>query len=278
MTHRFATALMAAVCFGALCMNAPCATAVAAPAAGTDINPATGQPANQAGGANSSAMPAADAQGGDKVTDAIKDKFSQRFAAQVTAVRRTPYSGVFEVQIGMDLVYTDQAVTWVMQGPLIDAMTRRDVTAERLQQLSHVDFDKLPLNLAVKEVNGAGKRRIAIFADPNCVYCKQLHKTLEKVDDLTVYTFLLPILTPDSKVKVKNVWCAADRTRVWNNWMRRGIVPPTVADCAVPVDQWMALARKLMVKGTPAIFFTDGSRADGALDLDQLTEKLQSIK
>ena len=149
----------------------------------------------------------------DPVADAVKDRFRQRFSGMdVTAVRRTPY-GLFEVQLGMDLIYTDEKVTWVMEGPLIDAMTRRDVTRESQEKLSAVTFDQLPLDLAIKQVKGDGSRKVAIFEDPNCGYCKQLRKTMESVDNVTIYTFLYPILSPDSKIKVRDVWCARTRAR-----------------------------------------------------------------
>ena len=157
----------------------------------------------------------------DPVADAVKDRFKQRFTGMdVTAVRRTPY-GLFEVQLGMDLIYTDEKVTWVMEGPLIDAMTRRDVTREAQEKLGTIPFDQLPLDLAIKQVKGDGSRKVAIFEDPNCGYCKQLRKTMEDVDNITVYTFLYPILSPDSNVKVRDVWCSKDPGKAWDDWMLR---------------------------------------------------------
>lgn len=209
----------------------------------------------------------------DPVADAVKERFRQRFTGMdVTAVRRTPY-GLFEVQLGMDLIYTDEKVTWVMEGPLIDAMTRRDVTREAQEKLGSIPFDQLPLDLAIKQVKGDGSRKVAIFEDPNCGYCKQLRKTLEDVDDITVYTFLYPILSPDSNVKVRDVWCSADPGKAWDDWMLRGQKPAT-ANCSVPEDKLLALGKQLMVRGTPTMFFADGSRTSGALPLDQLKARL----
>ncbi|MDF3848221.1 DsbC family protein [Achromobacter denitrificans] len=209
----------------------------------------------------------------DPVADAVKDRFKQRFSGMdVTAVRRTPY-GLFEVQLGMDMIYTDEKVTWVMEGPLIDAMTRRDVTRESQERLSAVTFDQLPLDLAIKQVKGDGSRKVAIFEDPNCGYCKQLRKTLEDVDNLTVYTFLYPILSPDSKTKVRDVWCAKDQGAAWDDWMLRG-KKPAAANCEVPEDKLLALGQQLMVRGTPTLFFADGTRTSGALPLEQLKARL----
>ncbi|CAB3667489.1 putative thiol:disulfide interchange protein DsbC [Achromobacter mucicolens] len=209
----------------------------------------------------------------DPQSAAVKERFQQRFSGMnVTTVRRTPY-GLFEVQLGMDLIYTDEGVTWVMEGPLIDAATRRDVTRESQEKLSAVTFDQLPLDLAIKQVKGDGSRKVAIFEDPNCGYCKQLRKTLEDVDNLTVYTFLYPILSPDSKVKVRNVWCAKDQGKTWDDWMLRGKTP-AAANCDVPEDKLLALGQQLMVRGTPTLFFADGSRISGALPLDQLKARL----
>ncbi|OZI47332.1 disulfide bond formation protein DsbC [Bordetella genomosp. 5] len=210
----------------------------------------------------------------DPVADAVKSRFKERFKNfDVTAVRRTPY-GLFEVQLGMDLIYTDEGVNWVMEGPLIDAASRRDVTQERQEQLGQVSFDQLPLDLALKQVRGKGTRKVAIFEDPNCGYCKQLRHTLEDVDDVTIYTFLYPILSPDSTTKVRDVWCASDPAKTWDDWMLRGKRPASV-QCDAPVEQMVSLGKQLMVRGTPTIFFADGSRASGALPIEQLQERLK---
>ncbi|KOF54088.1 MULTISPECIES: DsbC family protein [unclassified Achromobacter] len=209
----------------------------------------------------------------DPASEAVKERLGQRFPGMaVTAVRRTPY-GLFEVQLGMDLIYTDEKVTWVMDGTLIDAMTRRDVTRESLERLSAVSFADLPLDLAIKQVKGNGARKVAIFEDPNCGYCKQLRKTLEDVSDVTIYTFLYPILSPDSKTKVRDVWCADNPGQAWDDWMLRGKRPAT-AQCDAPEDKLLALGQRLMVRGTPTLFFADGSRVSGALPLDQIKARL----
>ncbi len=209
----------------------------------------------------------------DPVAEGVRKRFADRFPGMdVTAVQRTPY-GLFEVQLGMELVYTDEDVRWVMQGTLVDAMTRRNVTAERQEKLGEVPLAELPLDLAVKQVRGNGKRRVAIFEDPNCGYCKQLHKTLETLDDVTIYTFLYPILAPDSSVKSRDIWCSSDPARAWNDWMIRGKTPASKS-CDTPTEQVLALGKRLMVRGTPTMFFEDGSRVSGAMPLDQFQARL----
>jgi thiol:disulfide interchange protein DsbC len=215
----------------------------------------------------------APAQPGAGDTDRVAALFAQRFPdLSVTAVRRTPY-GLYEVQVGMDLLYTDANVGWVMEGPLIDAVTRRDVTRERQERLGAVPFDQLPLNLAVKKVNGNGSRVVAIFEDPNCGYCKQLRHTLEDLPDLTVYTFIYPILAPDSRVKARDIWCSTQPGQAWDDWMVRGKLPPP-GNCNAPIDQVLALGQRLMVRGTPTLFFADGTRVSGALPRDELLAHL----
>lgn len=214
---------------------------------------------------------------GSSSPDQVADLFRQRFPdLAITAVRRTPY-GLFEVQVGMDLIYTDDKVGWVMEGPLIDATTRRDVTRARQEQLGAVAFDQLPLNLAVKRVTGDGSRVVAIFEDPNCGYCKQLRHTLEDVPNLTVYTFIYPILAPDSRVKARDIWCSKQPGVAWDDWMVRGKLPPT-ANCDAPIDQVLALGQRLMVRGTPTLFFADGTRVSGAMPLDELLAHLDKNK
>ena len=202
--------------------------------------------------------------------------FEQRFPGiHVNAVRVTPMTGIFEVQVGMDLLYTDAQVDYVLQGSMIDAHARRDLTAERLETMQQVAFDSLPLDHAIKQVKGAGARKVAVFEDPNCGYCKQLHRTLEDVDNVTVYTFLFPILTPDSMTRSRDIWCAADPAKAWKAWMLNG-QDPAKAECDTPIQDNLALGRKLNVQGTPALFFADGTRVNGALPLGALKKKLDA--
>ena len=210
----------------------------------------------------------------DQRTEQVKERFRERFGNMpVTEVRHTDF-GLFEVQLGSSLVYTDEPVTFVLDGHLIDASTRADVTEQRLEVLSRIDFDDLPLSLAITQVRGDGSRRMAIFEDPNCGYCKQLRRNMEGINDLTIHTFLLPILSADSTEKVKNVWCAEDQNAVWDDWMLLGVEPPA-ASCEAPIDDFLSLARSLNIEGTPAIFFEDGSRVPGAISQEALVKRLE---
>ncbi|NYT82661.1 DsbC family protein [Alcaligenaceae bacterium] len=224
------------------------------------------------------AAPAAVLSTHDKATpDSVRAAFRERFPGiEVSSVERTKFPGLFEIRIGMDFVYTDAQVDYILQGALIDAKSRRDLTAERVDELTRVAFTDLPLELAVKQVKGDGSRQMAVFEDPNCGYCKRLHQTLKDIDNTTVYTFLFPILSPDSSTKARNIWCAKDQAATWRAWMIDGKTPPE-AQCDTPVETVLALGRKLMVQGTPAIIFADGSRVNGALPLDALKKKLDAL-
>ncbi|WP_415833866.1 DsbC family protein [Kerstersia similis] len=204
---------------------------------------------------------------------AVGQRFAQRFdGVQPDGVRSVGY-GLYEVQVDDSLFYTDADVSYLMQGYLVDAATRRNLTQERMEQLSAIDFDQLPLELAIKQVHGDGSRKLAIFEDPNCRYCKQLRQTLAGIDNVTVYAFLLPILSQDSHEKSQAVWCAKDPAAAWDAWMVKGIAPQA-GNCDAPLDQLLALGKRLNVRGTPAIFFEDGTRAPGALPADELRARL----
>lgn len=207
---------------------------------------------------------------------AVLERFKERFGNMpISSVRQLPF-GIFEVQLGNSLLYTDEMVQYVMDGHLIDAQTRTDLTQARLDELARVDFDALPFDLAIKQVRGDGSRRIAIFEDPNCGYCKQLRKTMEGIDDLTIYTFLFPILSADSTQKVRDVWCAEDSGKTWDDWMLNGKVPSR-SECDAPITEMLNAGRQLMVQGTPAVFFEDGSRVPGAMSREQLIGKLGTV-
>lgn len=194
-------------------------------------------------------------------------------APKVESVRKLGALGLYEVQLDGDLIYTDEKVSYVFLGEVVDAKTRKNLTEERKQKLAQIKFSDLPLDLAVKQVKGNGKRVLATFEDPNCSYCKKLAKELQGVSDVTIYTFVYPILSPDSSEKAKNLWCAADRAKAWNDLMLNGQTPVT-ANCDHPTDKVVAMGRKLNVRGTPTMFFADGSRAPGYMPAAMLEKAL----
>ena len=199
---------------------------------------------------------------------------------KVDQVTKTPYLGMFEVRVGKDIFYTDAQAKYMFVGRILDAESSRDFTKERMDEISKVKFSDLPLDQAMKVVKGNGKRVIAVFEDPNCGYCKKFRKTLQEVDNTTVYTFMYNILAPDSSVKSKNVWCSADRHKAWDDWMLNGKLPATAAASCVdtPNDKVLALGQKLNVTGTPTIIFADGSRIPGFIDAKALEAKFASVK
>jgi thiol:disulfide interchange protein DsbC len=199
---------------------------------------------------------------------------------KIDAIRETPYAGLYEIRIGNEIRYTDKTGTYLFAGHIFNLKTKEDVTQARIDDVSRIKFSDLPLELALKTVKGNGKRVVAIFEDPNCGYCKKFRQqTLSKVDNVTVYTFMYNILSPDSTVKSRNIWCAADRNRAWDEWMLSGKQAPAApAGCTAPNDKVLALGNKLGLQGTPAIFFADGSRIPGAIDVAAMEEKFASIK
>lgn len=215
-------------------------------------------------------------------TDAIKKLIEPRLGAnvKVDSVTETPYSGLYEVRIGSDILYTDKTATYLVNGHIFNLTTGADLTRERIEELTKIKFSDLPLDKALKTVKGDGSRVIAVFEDPNCGYCKRLRQTtLKETDNVTIYTFMYNILSEDSFVKSKNVWCAPDRQKAWDDWMLNGKVPATAAaGCESPNDEVLALGRKLAIQGTPAIFFADGSRIPGAIDTKALEDKFSKLK
>lgn len=194
--------------------------------------------------------------------------------AKVDAVRKLGVLGLYEVQIGGDLMYTDEKATHIIIGQIIEPKTQKNLTQERLDKLAQIKFSDLPTDIAIKQVKGNGKRVIATFEDPNCGYCKKLAKELQTVNDITIYTFLHPILSPDSLDKSKAIWCAPDRAKAWNEYMLGGKAPDAGKCDTSGLDKSMALARKLNIRGTPAIFLVDGTRIPGYLPAAKLEEAM----
>ncbi len=208
----------------------------------------------------------------------VKKAIEAKLGSKVASVSKSPYLGLYEVYAEGQILYTDEKITAILAGTLIDGATMKNVTAERLQKLAAIKFSELPLELAVKRVHGDGKRVLASFEDPNCGYCKKLAKEMAKLDNVTLYTFLYPILSPDSLVKSKQIWCAADKGKAWNDWMLEGRAPPGNGDCDTSaVQKTVELGRKLNISGTPTIFFADGERVPGAVPLAKIEKKLEEM-
>jgi len=182
--------------------------------------------------------------------------------------------------VGDDVFYTDEKAQFLFVGNVMDLKTHKNLTKARLEGMHSMNFTDLPFDLAFKQVKGNGKRVIAVFEDPNCGYCKRLRKALQSVDNITIYTFMYDILSDDSAVKSRNVWCTADPAKTWNDWMVNGKPAPEAPESCMtnPHEKIMALGAKLHISGTPAIFFTDGSRIPGYIDAAAMEEKLNSIK
>ena len=206
---------------------------------------------------------------------AVKKAIEAKLGAKVSSVSKSQYLGLYEVYADGQILYTDEKLTAIIAGTLIDGKTMKNVTAERMQKLTAIKFSDLPLELAVKQVRGDGRRVMATFEDPNCGYCKKLAKDLAKLDNITLYVFLYPILSPDSLDKSNQIWCSADKARAWNDWMMDGKLSGR-GDCDTSaVRKTVELGRKLAITGTPTLFFADGERVPGAVPLAQIEKKLE---
>jgi thiol:disulfide interchange protein DsbC len=179
------------------------------------------------------------------------------------------------------VVYADAKGEFVMVGDLVDMKRHASLTEERMRELSKTDFSKLPFDQAFKVVKGDGSRKVAVFSDPDCPFCKKLeHDTLSKLDNVTIYTFLLPLvqLHPDSARKASLIWCAQDKVKAWNDWMNEGKLPENDASCANPGKDVLTLAGKLGVNATPTMVFESGEVSAGAMDAKEFEAKLAAKK
>ncbi|MBE0612199.1 MAG: DsbC family protein [Burkholderiales bacterium] len=199
--------------------------------------------------------------------------------AKIDAVSKTPYLGMYEVRLGSEILYTDEKMTYIFSGNVIDAKTMQNLTEKRLRDLSAIKWDDLPMSGAFKTVRGNGKRLLAVFSDPNCPYCKRFEKDLAKIDNITIYTFLYPILSQDSHDKAKAVWCSADKVKAWDELMLNAVAPAAAANCDTPIEKNLELGRKYRISGTPTLVFASGERVPGAIPAERLEKLLaQSTK
>lgn len=212
---------------------------------------------------------------------AIRKNLAERLPsfARIEEVSKTPMNGLYEIRVnGSDIFYTDGEGNFLIQGNLIDTKAKRNLTEERIEKLSAIDFDALPFKDAFTVVRGNGKRKLAVFEDPNCGYCKRFEHDLQKVNDVTIHTFLVPILSPDSAEKSRNIWCAKDKGKAWLDWMIRD-QPAAKASCdTTALERNLAFSKKHKITGTPTVFFADGSRVPGAISAQQVEKLLATAK
>lgn len=210
----------------------------------------------------------------------LKKLIEAKLGTKVESLVKSGYLGLYEIYADGSIFYTDDKMAVIfVGGQLIDGKTMKNVTEERMRKLTAVRFSDLPLERAVKQVRGDGKRVLVTFEDPNCGYCKRLAKDLLKLDNVTLYTFLYPILSEDSVRKSRQIWCASDRAKAWNDWMVEGKLPAAKEDCDVSaITKNQEYGRKLNIQGTPTVIFGDGERVPGAIPLARIEQKLSQIK
>ncbi len=208
----------------------------------------------------------------------IRETLSKRLPGlpQIDEVSKSPIPGLYEVRMGTEILYTDERGEHVIEGSIIETKTRSNLTEARIEKLTAIDFATLPLKDAIVWKQGTGARKLVVFADPNCGYCKKFENEMQQVKNVTVYTFLYPILGGDSPEKSRNIWCAKDSSVAWRNWMINGTAPTrSMGQCDVSALQRnVALGKKYRVTGTPALVFEDGKRVPGAMAPEQVEKQL----
>ena len=212
---------------------------------------------------------------------AIRRNLAERLPAfaKIDEISKTPMNGLYEVRVNeSDIFYTDAEGNFLIQGSLIDTKAKRNLTEERVEKLNAIDFGALPIKDAFTIVRGNGKRKMAVFEDPNCGYCKRFERDLQKVSDVTIHMFLYPILSPDSTDKSKNIWCAKDRAKTWQDVMVRDAAVPKASCDTAAIERNVDFGRKHKITGTPTVFFADGSRVPGAISAQQVEKLLAEAK
>ena len=209
---------------------------------------------------------------------AIRKNIAERLPdfPKIDEVSKTPLPGLWEVRVGFDIFYTDDQGNHLIQGTVFDTKSKTNLTERRIAKLTAIDFDQLPLKDAMVVKQGTGARKLAVFADPNCGYCKRFERDLLAVKDVTIYTFLMPVLGPDSNDKARSIWCSKDAQKTWRSWMIDGATPVKVMGACdtAAVERNSAFGRKYRINGTPAILFEDGVRVPGAMTAADVEKRL----
>ena len=209
------------------------------------------------------------------VKAALQAKYPQ---LAIENISKAPLPGFYEIYANGEIIYTDEGANYIfVNGALINTSTRQNVTDESKRKLSSIKWEQLPLKNAFARVKGNGKRKLALFADPNCGYCKKIERDLSALNDVTIYTFVYPILSEDSTQKAKSIWCSKDKAKAWTDQMLNNIAPNASASCDNPVDENLDFGRRKGISGTPTLFFADGQRVPGAVSTAELDKMLDAV-
>jgi len=215
---------------------------------------------------------------------AIRSEIAKKFPkANVESVTKTSHLGLYEVVVDGQVIYTDENFSYLIDGSIIDTSSMTNVTAARQQELEEsklrklaFPFEQLPFEMAFKKVKGDGSRKIAVFSDPDCPYCKRLEKSFIKLDNVTIYIFLYPLkeLHPKATDVARAIWCSPDRVKVWDDYMLKGVAPKAAGTCDNPVDKIVEFGQSKRISGTPTLFFVGGKRVPGAIPIEQIEDIL----
>lgn len=216
----------------------------------------------------------------DKIKKAFADKSNGQVKPEdILSISSTPLAGVYEIVISKEnIFYIDKEANYALVGNFIDIKNQKNLTEQTAEALSVIDYKALPFEKAIKSVQGKGTLQVAVFSDPDCPYCKKLESNFEKIDDITIYTFLMPIesLHPEAIEKSKKIWCSKDKAAAWNNWMRKGTEPTGPSDCANPIDDIQKLGRSHAFNGTPVMVLPNGKTIVGYIENTDELKKMIS--
>lgn len=214
----------------------------------------------------------------------IRSEIAKKFPnANLESITKTPHLGLYEVVVDGQMFYTDADFKYLIDGNIIDTSSMTNVTAARTRALEEeklkklaFPFEQLPFDLAIKKVKGDGSRKIAVFSDPDCPFCRRIERDLAKVDNVTIYTFLYPLveLHPKAPEISRAIWCSSDRAKAWDDYMLKGVAPKAAGTCQNPVDKLVEFGKSKRISGTPTLFFADGTRVPGAIAAAQIEELL----
>ena len=211
--------------------------------------------------------------------DALREIMKKTYPElPIKNIQKTNFNDLYEVYIGGQIIYTNENFDFlIVEGRVVDPETKNDLTELRLEELTRGNFEDLPLSDAIKVVKGNGKRKIAIFSDVDCPYCKRLEKReLSNINNITIYTFLYPLaIHPEAKLKSKKIWCANDRSKAWTEYIHNDNLPENSGDCKTPINKILKLGKDLGISSTPTIILSNGKRVPGAIPYEQLEEYLQ---
>jgi len=201
-----------------------------------------------------------------------------RFPGAAGAKIERAFPGFWAVVKDNEVVFIRDDLSVLINGEVVDLASNKSLTAQfREANKPKINIGEFNVKDSIRF--GSGSRRLFVFTDPDCPYCRQIEAEFDKLKNVEVFVFLFPLVSlhPAARVVSESIWCNHDRASAWKSYLQQGKIPP-FATCDNPISRNLALGERLKIQGTPALIFEDGTVVPGLIPADRIEARLVAAR